>query len=218
MRNLVASSGTLINDENGVCVDQTTSGAAFLVLNGALVVNGVAYVSNDGMAQKISIEGAGTNSGITFTIIGLDADGTQVTEALAGEDAGTATSVLYYSAIISIFASGNVDGDVEIGPLAANGAISRSLRVNGQQMNFKLGLFVDVVSGTLTYSAQYTYMQPEDGYAISYSASADWRAVDGLSALTADAASNIFYKVNACRLLISAYTSGAAMLTVTQSY
>jgi len=218
MRNLVASSGTLVNDANGVCIDQTTAGAAYLALDGALVVNGVGYVANDWFGQKISIEGTGNNALIDFTISGTDADGTAISEVLAGANNGTATSVLYYNTITSIYASGNIDGDVEIGPLATNGAVSRSLRVNGQQMDFKLGVFVNVVSGTLTYSGQYAYEQPEDEYAISYSASADWRTIDGLSALTADGTSNIFYKVQAVRLLISAYTSGSAILTATQSY
>lgn len=106
---------------------------------------------------------------------------------------------------------------MEIGPLSANLAVSKSLRVNGQQRDFKLGLFVDI-SGTASYTAQYAYQQPEDEYAVSYSVSADWRAVDGLTALSADGTSNLFYKANACRLLLTAYTSGTETLTVTQSY
>jgi hypothetical protein len=214
MRNLVANMPALSDDANGAFVDQTLGAAGALTLDGALVTGGVAYFAQ---AQKISIEGTGNNSGVTATITGTDADGTLVSEALTLANNGTATSVLYYKTITSITVSAALTGNIEGGPLATNGAVSRSLRVNGQQMNFKLGLFVDI-SGTLTYSAQYTYMQPEDEYAVSYSASADWRAVDGLSALSADAVSNIAYKVNACRLLLSAYTSGTAKLTVTQSY
>lgn len=217
MRNLVANISSLINDANGAFADQTLAGAGALTLNGALVVGGVAYMAIDGVAQKISIEGTGNNSGVTATITGTDADGTVVSEALVLANNGTALSVLYYNTITSITVSAALTGNIEGGPLATNGAVSRSLRVNGQQMDFKLGLFVDI-SGTNTYSAQYTYMQPEDEYSVSYSASADWRAVDGLSALSADAVSNLFYKVNACRLLVSAYTSGTAKLTVTQSY
>jgi hypothetical protein len=213
MRNLVANITSLSNDANGVFVDQTTTGAGNLELDGVLVVDGVAVFEQ---AQKISIEGAGTNSGITATITGTDADGTVVSESLALADNGTATSVLYYKTITSIYVDGTVDGNIEGGPLATNGAVSRSLRVNGQQPNFKLGLFGDM-SGALTYSVQYAYQQPEDEYAISYSASADWRPVDAMSAVTADSTSNIFYKVNAVRLLISAYTNGTCKLTVTQS-
>ena len=217
MRNQVAYISDLTNDANGICVDQTLADSGFLILDGALVSSGVGVIS-EGWGQKLSIEGTGDNSGITFTIVGEGADpGTQISEVLTGANNGTATSVLYYTKITSIYASGAITGNVEAGPLAANGAVSKSLRVNGQQKDFKLGLFV-TISGTLTCSAQYAYQQPEDEYSISYSASADWRPIDGLSAITASAQSNAFYKVNAMRLLVSAYTSGNVRLTVTQSF
>lgn len=214
MRNLVANITELSNDANGAFEDQTLADAGDLDLDGALVVDGVAVFLQ---AQKIAIEGTGNNSGVDATITGTDADGTVISEVLTLANNGTATSVLSYKTITSISVDGALTGNIEGGPLATNGAISRTLRVNGQQMDFKLGLFVDL-SGTLTCSAQYAYEQPEDEYAISYSASAQWLAVDGLSAITADAVSNLFYKVNAVRLVISAYTSGTCKLTATQSY
>lgn len=213
MRNLIANITSLSDDANGVFADQTTTGAGNLELDGVLVVDGVAYFDQ---AQKISIEGTGTNAAINATISGTDADGTAVSEVLALANNGTVTSVLYYKTITSIYVDGTVDGNIEGGPLATNGAVSRSLRVNGQQPNFKLGLFADM-SGVLTYSVQYTPDQPEDAYSVSYSASAYWLPVDAMSAVTADSVSNLFYKVNAVRLLISAYTSGTCKLTVTQS-
>jgi len=214
MRNLVANFTALSDDANGAFVDQTRATAGSLTLNGALVTDGVAVFAQ---AQKLSIEGTGNNSGITFTITGTDADGTVVSEVLTGANNGTATSVLYYKTVTSVVASAAITGNVEGGPLSTNGAVSRSLRVNGQQEDFKIGLFV-LIDGTLTCSAQYAYEQPEDTYDISYSASADWRAVDSLSAISASAVSNLFYKTNAVRLLVSAYTSGTVRLTATQSF
>lgn len=213
MRNLVANITELSNDANGVFVDQTTAGAADLDLDGALVVDGVAVFLQ---AQKISIEGTGNNSGVDATITGTDADGTVISEVLTLANNGTATSVLYYKTITSISVDGALTGNIEGGPLATNGAVSRSLRVNGQQPNFKVD-YILLIDGSLTASVQYTLDQPEDEYDISYSASADWRAVDSLSALSASAVSNSFYKVQAARLLISAYTSGTAKLTIGQS-
>lgn len=214
MRNLVREITALSNDANGVFEDQTTAGAAALVLNGALVSGGVATFAQ---AQKISIEGAGDNSGVVATISGTDADGIPVSEDLTLANAGTVASALYYKTITSITVDGAVTGNIEGGPLAANGAVSKTLRVNGSQPDFNIGVFVDV-TGTLTYSAQYAYEQPEDQYAISYSASAQWIAPTAVSAQTADAQTSIAFKVNAMRLLISAYTSGSVKLTVTQSY
>ena len=217
MRNLVATITALTNDDDGNCASQSGTGGTALTLNGALVSRGVAVIAT-GFGQKVTVTSAGNDSGITFAIVGLDPDGTQITETLTGANTAAANSTNYYSKVISITPSGNTAAAVIVGVLSAQLAQSKSLRVNGQQMDFKLGLYVDVVSGTLTYTAQYTYQQPEDTYTVSYSSSADWRSVDGLAALTADGVSNIFYKVNAVRLILTAYTSGSVKLTVTQSY
>lgn len=103
--------------------------------------------------------------------------------------------------------------------IQAEAGTSKILRVNGQQMNFKLGLFTQVSDDAdLTYSVEYTYDQPEDDYPTSYAVDADWREVDDMSALIADGVGNIFYKVNAVRLNVTAYTAGSVKLTVTQSF
>lgn len=217
MRNLVATITALTNDDDGICASQSGTAGVALTINGALAVAGVGVIAS-GFGQKVTITSAGNDSGITFALIGLDPDGTQITESITGANIGAANSTYYYSKVLSITPSGSTAAAVIVGVLQAQLAQSKSLRVNGQQMNFKLGLFVDVVSGTLTYTAQYAYQQPEDTYAVSYSASADWRAVDSLSALSVDGTSNLFYKVNACRLILTAYTSGSVKLTVTQSY
>lgn len=213
MRNFVANITSLSNDANGAFEDQTLGAAGTLTLNGALASGGVVTFAQ---AQKISIEGTGNNSGVTATITGTDVDGTVVSEALVLANNGTVTSVLYYKTITSITTSAALTGNIEGGPLSTNGCVSKSLRVNSNQMDFKLGLFADM-SGTLTYTIQYAYEQPEGEYSVSYSASADWRAVDAMSAVTADTTGNLFYPVQAVRALISSYTSGTLKLTATQS-
>ncbi len=214
MRNQVANFPALTNDDDGISASQAVVGATSLLLNGALVTAGVALSP---YAQIVSITSAGNDSGITFTITGLDPDGRSVSQAVTGANIGAAVSTYYFKAITSIVTSGSVATTVKVGWIATNGAMSRSLRMNGQQMNFKAD-YVVKITGTLTCSAQYTLDQPEDTYTTSYSVDADWRAVDSLSAITASAVSNSAYKVNASRLLISAYTSGTAKLTVGQSY
>jgi hypothetical protein len=95
---------------------------------------------------------------------------------------------------------------------------SRVIRINSEQPNFKVGLFAEISSGAnLTYTIQYTYDQPEDAYATNFATDADWRSVDGLTALTADGVSNIFYPVTAVRINVTAYTGGSVQLTVTQA-
>lgn len=214
MRNLVATLAALTNDDDGICASQSAAGAQALTINGALASGGVASWSTP---QLVTITSAGNDTGITFTITGQDPDGTVISQAVTGANATAASSTYFFKRVTSVVTSGATAGNVIVGVLTTGGAVSKSLRVNGQQMNFKVGLFVDI-SGTCTYTVQYAYQQPEDTYAVSYSTSADWRSVDGLAALTADGTSNVFYKVNAVRLKVTAYTSGTETLTATQSF
>ncbi len=214
MRNLVADFPALTNDDDGISASQALGAAGVLLINGALVTNGVAISP---YAQIVSITSGGNDTGITFTLAGQDPDGTAITQVVTGASGGAAVSTRYFKTITSITVSGAVATVVKVGWIATNGAMSRSLRHNGQQEDFKVD-YVMRISGTLTASAQYCLDQPEDAYAVSYSVSADWRNVDGLTAVTASAVSNIFYKANCSRLLISAYTSGTAKLTCGQSY
>ena len=215
MRNLVYTSVAPTDSTTAICASQAKGAAGALLINGTLATGGVATLAE---AQIVTITSAGNDSGITFTITGTDPDGTTISQAVTGGNATTAVSTFYYKKITGIVVSAAVATTVTVGAVAANGFLSKSLRNNGQQMAIKEGVFVDVISGTLTYTAQYAYQQPEDTYTDSYSMSADWRSVDSLAALAVDGTSNVFYKANAFRLKVTAFTSGTVRLTCTQSY
>lgn len=216
MRPIVVTTITLTDDANGICIDQTTAGAANLVLNGVLVSGGVATAAE---AQIVSIEGTGDNSGITFTVTGTDADGTSYSEAITGANNGTAVSVGFFQTVTLIAASGAVTGNVEIGWLATNGAVTNSVLVNYQQHDFKLALSVAISSGaTLTYTVQHTEDSPNDAYTNSFSTDATWRSTTGLTALTATDEGNIAFPQRAVRLQFTAYTSGTSTFTILQAY
>lgn len=64
------------------------------------------YVTDQ--ARKITITAANNQSGISFTIVGLDETATAATETLTGPAGGaTVTSTKYYSSVTSITAVGN---------------------------------------------------------------------------------------------------------------
>ena len=214
MKNLSYTTSTLSNDADGICASQSAAGAGALTLDGALVSGGIATIAE---AQKVTVTSAGNDSGITFTVAGKDADGVTISDTFAGGNTTTASSTYYFKSVTGVSASAATASTVTVGPLSTNGAVSKSLRLNSKAENFKVGLFADV-TGTLTYSVEYAYEQPEDSYSVSYSSSADWRVVDGLSAQTTDQQSNLAYPVNAVRLKITSYTSGSVKLTATQGY
>jgi hypothetical protein len=74
--------------------------------NGALTLTASPYVTDQ--ARKITITAANNQSGISFTIVGLDETATAATETLTGPTGGaTVTSTKYYSSVTSITAVGN---------------------------------------------------------------------------------------------------------------
>lgn len=222
MRPQIIQSVALTNDANGVFQDQTTAGAAFLDLDGDLVSGGVAYLygptSTTRFAQKVSIEGTGTNAAFTATIVGTGAGGDALTEVLTLVNNGTATTTGYFRTVSSIYVDGNIDGNIEGGFLSTNGAVSATLIHDRQQLPFNLSCTVALSSGaSMTYTLQHSPDNPHDNYSPSnYSSSATWIATTGLSAQTGTLDSNIAYPTYATRLLISAYTSGTAKYTAIQ--
>lgn len=89
-------------------------------------------------AQQLIITSAGNDTGVNFVIVGLDQFGTPNTETLAGSNAGTATSVNFYSAITSITPSTNTSviqvgivGAINVICVSQNGATAIVLLING---------------------------------------------------------------------------------------
>ena len=204
----------LDDDANGVCVDQTTGEAANLLINGALATGGVATIAE---AQIMSIEGSGDNSGITFTITGTDSDGKSHSEVVTGSNAGTAVSTTYFKTITQIAASDAVTGNVEIGPLKANGAVTKTYCLNYLKPDFGVGLYVTLEgSAAMTYTVDHSEDYPFDSYTNGYQSDATWRATSGLSSLTASDESNIAFPCHAVRLRQSASTSGTMTFTIIQ--
>lgn len=79
---------------------------------------------------------------------------------------------------------------------------------------FNVSLLADV-TGTLTYSIEYTF---DDVQANGYvPASGVWNAVSGMGAQTADTTGSLSFPVTAVRLNITAWTSGGVVLTVIQN-
>lgn len=203
MRPQVRTTATLIDDANGLFEDQTRVGAGALTLNGVLVSGGIAYIYGSAnttvQAQKISVEGTGNNSGITITLVGTDAGGAAQTETFTLANNGTATSTLYFRTISSATVSGSVTGNIEAGPLSAQGGAIPEFYLDRQQLPGNTSLTAALVSaGSAT--AQYSVTVRDPQSATSYAQDAVWQTVDGLSAVSATTSSNLAYDAVATRL------------------
>ncbi len=109
--------GGALATNNGVANAQTLGAAGNLVLNGVNVLNGTAYFS---FPTKLNLSSAGNLSGVSFTIVGLTAQGPDTTldlggpntEVVVGPNNGIVTSGNTWLRIYSITASAAVGTNV----------------------------------------------------------------------------------------------------------
>lgn len=209
----------LTDDANGIAESQSP-GTSALTINGALASGGIATMAE---AQIIRVTSGGNDSGITFAIVGTDADGYAASETLTGTNASNADTTGHFATVSSITPSAAIAGTVVAGVVQSLGAATRTFRINRNQPNFKLGLYVVLsTSPTLDYTVQYSMDYPEDGTFLTasarYSNNANWRSVDGLTALTVSDESNINFPMECVRLLINSNTVGTATFTCQQGF
>jgi hypothetical protein len=205
----------LVDDTDGICASQSP-GAGAISINGALASGGVAYIySSTGspgtrMAQEVALTSGGNDSGITFTIVGTDADGYAQTETVTGANASVAVSTKYFSTVSSITQSGAVAGTLIVGVRRSDGGVTRTLRANHRAINFNIGMGLDV-TGTITCTVQHTFDDIQDS-----TATKTWFNHATLASKTADTDGNYAFQISGIRLLVVPTSTATAKLTVMQ--
>lgn len=99
-------------DADGISTAASVGNNAALTIGGALASGG--SVTN-ASGRQVTILSAGNDSGISFTVVGTDVNGSALSETVTGANAGTATSSGYFKTITSITAVGNPAGNVSAG-------------------------------------------------------------------------------------------------------
>ena len=133
-----------------VAAAQTPSGAGALTLTASPVVLD--------KPRQLVITSAGNDSSVIFTVTGTTYGGNNATENITGSNAGTATSALNYLTVSSIVTSAKPAAAVEVGTTTVAG--SRWVRLDSWANN-NVGIQVDV-TGTVSYTVQYTFDDPDD--------------------------------------------------------
>lgn len=201
---------------NGICLSQTPGAGGNLVLNGALASGGAVAFANalQGSATQgihaylIDITSAGNDSARTFTITGTDADGKPQTEARAGPNVATVTSVKYWRSISSIAIDAAAAGALTLGINAAGQFVSQTVSLDVYEPQTSIALDI---SGTINYDLQKAFERPTAGE------TPNWVA-GGLAAQTADANTSFSSPAGAVRLKVNSYSAGAtAKLQVLQA-
>jgi hypothetical protein len=195
-------------DPNGIAENQTTGGAANLVLNGALCDLGTAgqfdigdsYSSGIG-GVRLLFDSAGNISTVNFTITGKDQDGFAVTEVVTGVTTTAVSTVNYYSQVTVIAADAAVASNVFVGTVTGE-LVSKTIPVNrfSQQA---AACAISALAGTTTFDLQETY----DDLSTTSGSSAAW--FDFTTNQQADGASTATPNATGVRMKMDSYSNGA---------
>jgi len=97
---------------NNICASQSKAGAGALTINGAAASGGVAYI----FGKAVTITSAGDDSGITFTVSGLGADGySSASETITGSDTSVVATQTLFHQVSAVMVSGATAAAVTVG-------------------------------------------------------------------------------------------------------
>lgn len=146
---LVGGNATIKSSEKQYyTITSITVDAAFA---GAVTVGRSGLATFD-VARRVIITSGGNDTGITFTLVGTDVNGSRITEAVTGASGAAASSTLSYKTLISVRASGAVATTVTVG---TNGvADSPWVRFDDYAAHAEVA-----IQATVTGAANYTIQQ-----------------------------------------------------------
>ena len=154
-----------VADADNICASQSP-GAGAILINGPEVVAGVATIdavtaTNGAIGRRVIITSGGNDLGITFTVTGTNASGNIVSDTFAGASGGAAQSNLDFVTVTGITASGSVATTLTAGTNGVGSSEWQTWNFMGKSPQ-NLGYAVELVSGAVNYTVQYTYDDPNN--------------------------------------------------------
>jgi hypothetical protein len=150
---------------NNIALSQSPGTGAILI-NGAAATSGVATIdavtaTNNAVGRRVIITSGGNDSGITFTVTGTNGSGNIVSDTFAGASGGAAQSNIDFVTVTGIVQSGSVATTLTAG---TNGVGSSPWITWNWQLSppINIGAAVELVSGAVNYTVQYTYDDPNN--------------------------------------------------------
>lgn len=204
-------------NDDGIAETQALAAAGNLTLNGADVSSGVATICPYGTERAVVITSGGNDTGITFTVYGLNASGNAVQQTVTGASGAAATTTMLFHKVTRVYASGAVATTVKVG---TNGIMSsRWVGLNTNLTPFNVGLATNATvpeGGSLSYTVQTTYDDIQAMTAPSPSSPAVpvTPFTYNISALTnkdTDIESSLSTPVTAVRLVLNSGTSAPSV-------
>jgi hypothetical protein len=210
---------SLVSSANNICLSQTPAGAGNLILNGSLVVGGVAVLDSSIANAPVTSQrilftpaGAEATNGTIWTVTGTDWNGNVATETINGvNNPTTAQSVYDYSTVTQISVNKAQAGAVTVG---TNGVASCRPIFLDTFAPAQVAVQVDV-TGTVNATVQQTLDDPNgpSGYtAVNWISHPDLNLVG----LTGNVQGNYAYLPRCVRILLNSGT-GSVTLTLIQA-
>lgn len=152
------------SSSNNIATTQAP-GSSALTLNGSAVTAGVATIdtktnSNISIGRRVGILSSGNDTGITWTVSGTNIAGMPIADTFAGAGTGaTAQSNLDFVTVTSIIPSGAVAANATAGTTSVGSSpwVSTNWRGFGP---LNIGLAVEVVTGSVNFTVEHTYDDP----------------------------------------------------------
>lgn len=164
--------------------------------------------------RRIIITSTQTETGRTFSVVGTDWNGQQVSETISGVSASPVQSAYDYATIISITPSANTAGNITVG---TNGVAS-TRPIFLDEWAFRECTVQVNASGTVNATVRQTLDDPTSVYNATPYPSVTWiNSGDGAAVgLTTSIMSNFAYAPKMVQLLLNSGT-GSATIRVSQS-
>jgi len=166
--------------------------------------------TSDSLAHRVSIknDAATDHSTKTMILTGTDADNKVITETLnmptgSGGATPTRESVSYFKTLVTIVPSATIGVDtMDIGWV--DEFVSNTIPYNHKGDTAGINV---TVTGTINYSAQYSYSDIQRDTTFEWEDSNDTNLVSA----TTDQTSNISFSVMATRIKVNSYSTGATL-------
>lgn len=204
-------------DLDGLASNIDSSGTT-LTFDGDLISGGT-FTSSDGLGRIIVIVDSDTDtqSDVTFTIVGTDAQDDAISDVVTGPaSAATVASVKYFKTVSSVTVSAAQGGTekVDIGTRGTTlSAVSRAHPLNSYD---PVAPMVSVnVTGTINFTVQQTYSDilnnKDSGGTIV------WEDVTALASKTADTTAQLGIGAHGMRVVVNTYSTGAELQAIVTS-
>lgn len=207
-----------VASSNNISLSQTPGAAGNLVLNGTTVASGVATLD---VPRRVLITSAGNDSARTFTVTGTNHTGNPIKEAVTGGNVAGVSTVSDFKTVTRIAVDAATAAAVTAG---TNGVASSPWKFTSIHFGPANMSFAVIVSGTVNYSIEYTYDNPNSNQNTLGGALGNYPAVPNvflhpiLQNLATSADSTINDPIFAWRLTLNSQTNpGFATATNIQS-